>query len=96
MAGNVSSTSSPLPPSKFADKDSELEWYKTNYHSVVDELHEMMDTSKELEASLEQELEQSDKEKLKLQEKVEALGFEVEEWRVSICLSGGREGRRLT
>jgi len=82
MAGDVSAASSPAPPNKFASQDDELGWYKTNYQSVVEELHDMMETSKDLEQSLEQELEQSDKEKAKLQEKVEGLGFEVDEWRV--------------
>jgi chromosome segregation ATPase len=84
MAGDVSAASSPAPPSKFASDNDELEWYRTNYHSVVEELHEMMETSKDLEQSLEQELEQSDKEKARLQGKVEGLGFEVDEWRVRI------------
>ena len=77
MAGDVSTTSSPAPPSKFASQDDELEWYKTSYQSVVEELHDMMETSKDLEQSLEAELEQSDKEKARLTEKVEGLGFEV-------------------
>ena len=64
--------------------DDELDWYKTNYHSVVEELRDMMETSKELEASLEQELEMSEKEMGRLRERSEGLGYEVEEWRVSL------------
>lgn len=84
MAGDPSAASSPAPPSKFKSQDDELDWYKTNYHSVVEELHDLMETSKELEGSLEQELESSEKEMGRLRERSEGLGFEVEEWRVRI------------
>lgn len=62
----------------------ELAHYKTQYESIEVELQEFQASSKDLEAEMERELEEGDKRERKLQEKVERLGFEVEEWKVCV------------
>ncbi|KIW04593.1 uncharacterized protein PV09_04341 [Verruconis gallopava] len=80
MASDVG-TSSPAPPKDFGSKDDELEWYRTNYVAMAEELRDYQETSREVEQTMEQELEAAEAEKRRYQEKYESLGFEVDEWR---------------
>ena len=64
--------------------EDELTYYKTQYETLEVELQEFQASSKELEAELEKDIEESEKRERKLKEKVEALGFEVEEWKVGL------------
>ena len=66
----------------------ELAYYKTQYESLEVELQEFQLSSKELEAELEKDIEESEKRERKLKEKVEGLGFEVEEWKVRPARDG--------
>ena len=60
----------------------ELAYYKTQYETLEAELQEFQNSSKELEAELEKDVEESEKRERRLQEKLERLGFEVDEWKV--------------
>lgn len=62
--------------------EEELSYYKSQYETLEGELQEFQASSKELEAELEKDIEESEKRERKLQEKLEGLGFEVEEWKV--------------
>lgn len=62
--------------------DDELAYYKSQYEALEVELQEFQASSKELEAELEKDIEESEKRERKLKEKVEGLGFEVDEWKV--------------
>lgn len=64
--------------------EEELAYYKAQYETLEVELQEFQTSSKELEAELEKDVEESEKRERKLQEKVESLGFEAEEWKVSL------------
>jgi seryl-tRNA synthetase len=79
------------PPSGgWSSMDEELRYYKAQYETLEAELQEFQNSSKELEAELERDIEESEKRERLLQEKVESLGFEVNEWQVSfILLIGG-------
>lgn len=61
----------------------ELAYYKAQYETLESELQEFQASSKELEAELERDVEESEKRERKLQERLEKLGYEVEEWKVS-------------
>ena len=61
-----------------------MAYYKSQYETLEVELQEFQASSKELEAELERDVEESEKRERRLQEKVEGLGFEVEEWKVCI------------
>jgi len=76
------SPSSP-PSGGWESMAEELAYYKTQYETLEAELQEFQASSKELEAELERDVEESEKRERKLQEKLERLGFEVEEWKVS-------------
>lgn len=66
----------------------ELAYYKTQYEQVELELQEFQASSKELEAELEKDIEESEKRERNLREKAESLRFEVDEWKVCLpCLS---------
>lgn len=67
---------------EWSSTDEELAYYKTQYETLEVELQEFQASSKELEAELEKDIEESEKRERKLKEKVEGLGFEVEEWKV--------------
>lgn len=77
-----SARSSPAPP-KNMSVEEELEFYRSQYESLEAELGEFQSSSRELEDALEKDLEASEKDQRKLRDKIEALGFEVEEWKVS-------------
>lgn len=59
-----------------------MTWYKNQYEQLAVELAEFRESSHELEAELEKDLEAADKRERSLREKAEALQFEVDEWKV--------------
>jgi chromosome segregation ATPase len=73
------------PPSENTSVEDALAWYKSQYEQLEDELSEFQASSKELEAELEKDLDAADKRERSLQQKAEALNYEVEEWKVSCC-----------
>lgn len=72
--------SSPAPPAG-ATLQEELEFYKSQYEQLEVELREFQESSKDLEAELEKDIEASESRERGLKEKVENLGFEVDEWK---------------
>jgi septal ring factor EnvC (AmiA/AmiB activator) len=82
------------PPSGNDSCERQLAWYKREYERLEEELTDFRVSSQELEAELEKDLEESDKRERALKEKVEGLGFEVEEWKVCDygCLRLGGTG----
>lgn len=67
---------------EWSSTEEELTYYKTQYETLEVELQEFQASSKELEAELEKDIEESEKRERRLKEKVEGLGFEVDEWKV--------------
>lgn len=80
-------TPSSPPSGGWSSIEEELAYYKGQYETLEVELQEFQASSKELEAELEKDVEESEKRERKLQEKAEKLGFEVEEWKVSLFCS---------
>lgn len=70
------------PPSEGTSAEDALSWYKSQYEMLESELVEFRDSSRQLEQELEKDIERAEKQERSLQEKVEMLGFEVEEWKV--------------
>ena len=60
-----------------------LRYYKSQYEQLEAELADFQASSRELEAELERDVEASEMRERQLKEKVEGLGFEVDEWKVS-------------
>lgn len=77
------------PPSEAATVEDALSWYKSQYVQLEVELAEFRESSRELEQELEKDIERAEKQERVFQEKAEALGFEVEEWKVSTVLPHG-------
>jgi Skp family chaperone for outer membrane proteins len=77
----------PSSPPKGVSIQEQLAHYKAQYEQVEFELQEFQNSSKELEAELERDIDESEKRERGLREKAEQLGFEVEEWKVSIYVS---------
>ena len=73
--------SSPGPPGGSLEED--LAYYKAQYEQLELELQDFQASSKDLEAELERDIEASEKRERQLKEKIEGLGFEVDEWKVS-------------
>lgn len=71
------------PPTESATPEESLAWYKRQYEQLADELSEFRESSHELEAELEKDLDAADKRQRDLQQKIEELQFEVDEWKVS-------------
>ena len=71
--------SSPPPAS---DLNQSLAFYKSQCELLETELSEFQASSRELEVELEKDVEAAEKRERQLQEKVEGLGYEVEEWKV--------------
>ena len=71
--------SSPLAPS--ASSTEAIAYYKAQYESLEAELAEFQNSSKELEAELEKDIEEAEKRERQLKEKVGNLGYEVDEWK---------------
>jgi chromosome segregation ATPase len=70
------------PPNNLTSPEDALAYYKAQYEQLEHELAEFQASSQELEAELEKDVEEAEKRERILQEKVESLGFEVEEWKV--------------
>ena len=60
-----------------------LAYYKAQYEQLEAELADFQTSSRELESELERDIEASEKRERQLQEKVDNLVYEVEEWKVS-------------
>ncbi|KAI2642936.1 NUDE protein [Xylaria nigripes] len=69
------------PPNASASAEESASWYKRQYEQLCDELSEFRESSHELEAELEKDLDQADKRQRALEKKVETLKFEVDEWK---------------
>ncbi|KAI1413578.1 NUDE protein [Hypoxylon sp. FL1857] len=69
------------PPNEAATPEESLAWYKRQYELLADELAEFRESSHELEAELEKDLDAADKRQRDLQQKAEELEFQVEEWK---------------
>lgn len=67
-----------------ASGEEELAFYKTQYEQLESELADFQASSRELEAELEKDVEEAEKRERQLREKNEALGYEVDEWKVSV------------
>lgn len=78
------------PPTDSTSSESALAYYKAQYEQLEHELAEFQASSQELEAELEKDVVAAEKRERALQEKAEALRFEVEEWKVSISVPGAR------
>ena len=74
------------PPGPGASVEDTLGWYKSQYEQLESELAEFRDSSRELEQELEKDIERAEKQERHHQEKAEALGFEVEEWKVCLLI----------
>lgn len=74
-----------------ASKEDALAFYKAQYEQLESELADFQSSSRELELELEKDVEEAEKRERKLKEKVEALGYEVEEWKVSRLTAGLRQ-----
>ncbi|KAI9639924.1 NADH:ubiquinone oxidoreductase [Ciborinia camelliae] len=72
---------SELPSSPPSDPVDAIAYYKLQYEQLENELTEFQASSQELEAELEKDVEAAERRERLLQEKVESLGFEVEEWK---------------
>lgn len=72
------------PAGGAAPDDEDPSYYKTQYEQLEAELADFQASSRELEAELERDIEAAEKRERRLQEKIESLGYEVEEWKVRI------------
>ncbi|KAL8706109.1 MAG: hypothetical protein Q9201_000811 [Fulgogasparrea decipioides] len=61
--------------------DDDASYYKTQYEQLEAELADFQASSRELEAELERDIEAAEKRERQLQERIESLGYEVEEWK---------------
>ena len=84
----MSSSPTASPLSATASKEDALAYYKSQYEQLEAELADFQASSRELEAELEKDVEAAEKRERQLQVKVEGLGFEVEEWKVSPRILG--------
>ena len=82
MATTVATNGSPSP---LRTTQESIAYYKSQYEQLEAELADFQASSKELEAELEHDIEAAEKRERGLKEKVEALGYEVEEWKVMHC-----------
>ena len=71
------------PPTDLSTPEQKLAYYKSQYEQLEHELAEFQASSQELEAELEKDVEAAEQREKALREKVEGLGFEVDEWKVS-------------
>ena len=70
------------PPSASASAEDALAYYKAQYENLESELAEFQNSSRELEAELERDIEASEKRERQLREKADNLAYEVDEWKV--------------
>lgn len=75
------------PVSAGGSSDEDPLYYKAQYEQLEAELADFQASSRELETELERDIEAAEKRERQLQEKIESLGYEVEEWKVRIELS---------
>ncbi|KAL9028340.1 MAG: hypothetical protein Q9196_003278 [Gyalolechia fulgens] len=61
--------------------DDDPSYYKAQYEQLEAELADFQASSRELEQELERDIEAAEKRERQLQEKIESLGYEVEEWK---------------
>jgi Skp family chaperone for outer membrane proteins len=80
--------SSPLSGalSSSASKEDALAFYKAQYEQLEAELADFQASSRDLEQELEKDVEEAEKRERILKEKVEALTYEVDEWKVRLFL----------
>ncbi len=76
----LSSSEAARSSAEAADGDSS--YYKAQYEQLEAELADFQASSRELESELERDIEAAEKRERQLQEKIESLGYEVEEWKV--------------
>lgn len=69
------------PPNESATPEESLAWYKRQYELLADELADFRESSHDLEAELEKDLDAADKRQRELLQKAEELQFEVDEWK---------------
>ncbi|KAH7038314.1 NUDE protein [Microdochium trichocladiopsis] len=69
------------PPSQAATPEESLAWYKRQYEQLADELAEFRESSHELEAELEKDLDAADKRQRELEQRAETIQFEADEWK---------------
>ncbi|KAJ1335002.1 NUDE protein [Microdochium nivale] len=69
------------PPSHAASTEESLAWYKRQYEQLADELTEFRESSHELEAELEKDLDAADKRQRDLEQRAESIQFEADEWK---------------
>lgn len=69
-----------VSPSHFPE--GSIDYYKSQYEQLEVELADFQASSKELEAELEKDVEAAETRERQLKEKVESLGYEVDEWKV--------------
>ncbi|KAI1333488.1 NUDE protein [Xylariaceae sp. FL0016] len=79
------------PPTELATPEESLAWYKRQYEQLADELAEFRESSHELEAELEKDLDAADKRQRDLERRAETLRFEVDEWKEK-CKHAKAEG----
>ncbi|RGP72337.1 nuclear distribution nude like 1 [Fusarium longipes] len=84
------------PPGAGATVEDTLGWYKSQYELLESELAEFRDSSRELEQELEKDIERAEKQERYHQEKAEALGFEVEEWKNEASASQNALEKEIT
>lgn len=70
------------PPPRGASTEETLSWYKAQYEQLEQELAEFRESSRELEAELEKDIDAAEKRERVLKEKAESLNYEVDEWKV--------------
>ncbi|KAI9679637.1 MAG: NADH:ubiquinone oxidoreductase [Trizodia sp. TS-e1964] len=69
------------PPTVSTSPELALAYYKGQYELLETELAEFQASSRELEAELEKDVDAAEKRERQLKEKLEGMGFEVEEWK---------------
>ena len=69
------------PPGPGASQEDSLQYYKKQYEILESELADFQSSSKELEAELERDIEQSEKRERQLKEKATNSQYEVDEWK---------------
>ena len=81
--------SDPLPSSPLSvalspsgSKEETIAYYKSQYEALERELADFQASSRALEAEMEKETEDQEKQVRKLKEKNEELSYQVDEWKV--------------
>ncbi|CAK7271335.1 NADH:ubiquinone oxidoreductase [Sporothrix epigloea] len=69
------------PPGGDTSTEDALSWYKAQYEQLEHDLIDFRESSRILEAELEQDLDAAEKRERGLRDKAEALQYEVDEWK---------------